>query len=105
MGWLVVGMAVFGAPPILHLFVENAVFSGVLAKDRGAPRMAVPTTTHPVPQLMPSEVQFGNPETIRENQVIRADLRFDSRESGHLSDRTLLLPYFELFGVSGAVVP
>ena len=30
-------------------------------------------------------VQFGNPETIRENQVIRANLRIDSRESGHLS--------------------
>ena len=30
-------------------------------------------------------VQFGNPETIRENQRIRANLRIDSRESGHLS--------------------
>ena len=30
-------------------------------------------------------VQFGNPETIRENQAIRANLRIDSRESGHLS--------------------
>ena len=29
-------------------------------------------------------VQFGNPETIRENQAIRANLRIDSRESGHL---------------------
>ena len=26
-----------------------------------------------------------NPETIRENQAIRANLRIDSRESGHLS--------------------
>ena len=31
------------------------------------------------------EVQFGNPETIRENRVIRANLRIDSRESGHRS--------------------
>ena len=30
-------------------------------------------------------VQFGNPETIRENQAMRANLRIDSRESGHLS--------------------
>ena len=33
-------------------------------------------------------VQFGDPETIRENQVIRANLRIDSRESGHLSCNT-----------------
>ena len=31
------------------------------------------------------EVQLGNPETIRENQAIPANLRIDSRESGHLS--------------------
>ena len=30
-------------------------------------------------------VQFGNAEMIRENQKIRANLRIDSRESGHLS--------------------
>ena len=30
-------------------------------------------------------VQLGRPETIRENQAIRANLRIDSRESGHLS--------------------
>ena len=30
-------------------------------------------------------VQFGSPEPIRENQAIRANLRIDSRESGHLS--------------------
>ena len=29
-------------------------------------------------------VRFGNPETIRENQAIRTNLRIDSRESGHL---------------------
>ena len=32
-------------------------------------------------------VQFRNPETIRENQAIRANLQIDSRESGHLSAR------------------
>ena len=30
-------------------------------------------------------VQFGNPQAIRENQAVRANLRIDSRESGHLS--------------------
>ena len=30
-------------------------------------------------------VQFGNPATIRENQAMRANLRIDLRESGHLS--------------------
>ena len=29
-------------------------------------------------------LQFGKPETIRENQAIRANLQIDSRESGHL---------------------
>ena len=29
-------------------------------------------------------VQFGNPEAIRENQAIHANLQIDSRESGHL---------------------
>ena len=36
-------------------------------------------------------VQFGNPATIRENQTIRANLRIDSRESGHLSARAAFL--------------
>ena len=29
--------------------------------------------------------QFGNPQTIRKNLAIRANLQIDSRESGHLS--------------------
>ena len=37
-------------------------------------------------------VQFGKPETARKNQAIRANLRIDSRESGHLR---LLPNYFE----------
>ena len=37
-------------------------------------------------------VQFGNPETIRKNRAIRANLRIDSRESGHLSPETLFGP-------------
>ena len=34
------------------------------------------------------EVQFGNPGTIRENQAIRANLRIDSGESGHLRSKS-----------------
>ena len=37
--------------PDFASFVENALFSRVLAKNRGAPKTAVPTTTHPVPHL------------------------------------------------------
>ena len=50
-----VGTAVFGAPRFCIFLWKNAVFSRVLAKNRGAPKMAVPTTTHPIPHLTPSE--------------------------------------------------
>ena len=40
---MVVGTAVFGAPRFCILLGKNAVFSRVLAKNRGAPKMAVPT--------------------------------------------------------------
>ena len=51
---MVVGKAVFGAPDSVHLFVENDVFSRVLAKNRG-PKTAVPTPTHPIPHLTPAD--------------------------------------------------
>ena len=35
-------------------------------------------------------VQFGNPETIREKQATRANLRIDSRDSGHLSSSNII---------------
>ena len=50
-----VGAAVFGAPRFCIFLWKHAVFSRVLAKNRGAPKMAVPTTTHPIPQLTPSD--------------------------------------------------
>ena len=49
-----VGTAVFGAPRFCIKTLKNAVFSRALAKNRGAPKMAVPTTTHPIPQLTPT---------------------------------------------------
>ena len=45
-------------------------------------------------QFLAPEAQFPkkgsvwDPETIRENQAIRTNLRIDSRESGHLSPKT-----------------
>ena len=45
--------------PDFASFVENAFFSRVLVKNRGAPKTAVPTTTHPIPHLTPSEKQAG----------------------------------------------
>ena len=39
---------------------------------------------NPTPHSRPSD-QFGHRETIRENRAIRANLRIDSRKSGHLS--------------------
>ena len=48
-------MAVLGAPRFCIFLWKNAVFSRVLAQNRGTPKMAVPTTTHPIPHLTPSE--------------------------------------------------
>ena len=46
MGWVVVGTAVFGAPRFPIFLWKNAIFSRILARNRGAPKTAVPTTTH-----------------------------------------------------------
>ena len=45
-----------GRPDFASFCGKNALFSRVLAKNRGAPKTAVPTTTHPIPQLTPSEI-------------------------------------------------
>ena len=42
------------------------------------------TAIRPRSAIRKKGVQFGNPKTIRENQAIRANLRIDSREPGHL---------------------
>ena len=55
MGWVVVGTAVFGAPRFCMFLWKYAVFLRVLAKNRGAPKTAVPTATHSALQLTPSE--------------------------------------------------
>ena len=83
MGWLVVGIAVFGAPRFCICLWKNAVFSRVLAKNRGAPKMAVPTTTRPIPHLTPSELLWRPPESL---------LRF-------------FFVTLKFFGVSGSVGP
>ena len=52
-------------------------------------------------------VQFGNAKTIRENQAIRANLRIDSRESGHLSFPTRYREngHFEALPLRVAIFP
>ena len=51
-----VGTAVLGAPRFSIFLWKNAVFSRVLAENRGAPKTAVPTTTHPIPHLTPASL-------------------------------------------------
>ena len=46
---------------------------------------AIRNVLAPRSAIRKERVHFGNPETIRENQAIRTNLRIDSRESGHLS--------------------
>ena len=41
-------------------------------------------------------VRFRKPETIRENQAVRANLRIDSRESGHLSPVLPFLVFWKM---------
>ena len=55
MGWVVVGTAVFGAPRFCIFLWKNEVFSKFLAQNWGATKKAVPTTTHPIFHLTPSE--------------------------------------------------
>ena len=65
----------FWGAPMLHLFVENAVFFRVLAKHWGTPKTAVPTTTHPIPHLTPSdhvESQKIDSESPSESHPINA---------------------------------
>ena len=65
-----VGTAVFGAPRFCIFLCTNALFSRVLAKIRGAPKTAVPTTTHPIPQLTPSKHQ--EPKLTRCSAFLRS---------------------------------
>ena len=45
-------------------------------------------------------VQIGNPETIRENETIRANLRIDSRESAHPSLQNMCSILAQTFSAS-----
>ena len=56
MGWVRVGTAVFGAPRLLAKMLENTAFFRKKLQNRGAPKTAIPTTTHPIPDLMHSEI-------------------------------------------------
>ena len=63
-------------------FAEN-YFHNVRAIRANRLKPAIRNFLAPRSVIRKKGVQFGNPETIRENQAIRAD----SRESGHLSHR------------------
>ena len=45
----------FWGAPILHLFVQKCCIFEGLGQNRGAPKTAVPTTTHPILHLTPSD--------------------------------------------------
>ena len=64
---------------------KNPYFHNVRAIRRNRLKPADSQCFSPLKRDSQKGVQFGNPETIRENQTIRANLRIDSRESGHLS--------------------
>ena len=66
---------------------KNPLFSWRASDSRESPQTPAIRLLTPPPPGRDSQkkgVQFGNSETIRENQAIRANLRIDSRESGHL---------------------
>ena len=64
---------------------KNLIFIACkrFARTASNPRFAL-FTPPPPGAIRRKGVERGNPETIRENQAIRANLRIDSRESDHL---------------------
>ena len=74
-----VGTAVFGAPQFLAKTLENTAFFHKKMQNRGAPKTAVPTTTHPIPQLTTS-LLLG-----RGSLLWRQDLAILSPEGSHNS--------------------
>ena len=54
------------------------------SESRESPQTSDSHVFSPQSAIRKKGVQFGNPETIRKNQAIRANLQIDSRESGHL---------------------
>ena len=69
---------------------KNPIFMTFERFARIASNLQIAMFETPEARFAKKGVQFGNPETIRESQAIRANLRIDSRESGHLSLGTLL---------------
>ena len=66
-------------------FAEQLLFRNVRAIRANRLKPAIRKFLVPRNAIRKKGVQFGNPETIRENQAIRANLQIDSHESGHLS--------------------
>ena len=68
-----------------RLAEKNPRFSQRASDSRESPQTCDSQFLAPRSAIRKKVVQFRNPEMIRENQAIRANLRIDSRESGHLS--------------------
>ena len=69
-------------------FAENKYFHDVRAIPCESPHTCDSQGfSAPRRESQKKGVQFGNPQAICENRLIRANLRIDSRESGHLSRR------------------
>ena len=64
---------------------KNYLNSERASDSGGSPQTRDTQLLAPCSAIRTKGVQFWNPETIRENQAMRANLRIDSRESGHLS--------------------
>ena len=68
---------------------QKKYFHNVRAICANGFKPAIQRFSPPKRDSQKKEVRFGNPEPgperIQENQAIRANLRIDSRESGHLS--------------------
>ena len=71
MGWAVVGTAVLGAPRFCIFLWKNVLFG----QKSGQPKTAVPTTTHPIPHLTPSEKLRAPP--LKKVSILRIFYRFE----------------------------
>ena len=76
-----------GSCELIHAnrFAEKSQFSKRLSDSRESPQICDSQFFVPQNAFRKQGVQFGNPEMIRTNRAIRANLRIDSRESGHCS--------------------
>ena len=86
MGWVVVGTTIFGAPRFLAKTLKNTAFFHENMQNRGTPKTAVLTTTHPIAQLTPSYMCDEKPDKTLCMKICKGMLAkpvFDSNLSAH----------------------